>query len=85
MEAKKKQKPKKLKAKLPPKLQKYVSIFQLLLSYVLTFYQRTEETKPSPSSASDKHKWAAVAAKHFDRTGQRITIEQARKMAESAT
>ena len=30
----------------------------------------------------DKKKWIAVASKHFDKTGERITPEQARKMAE---
>ena len=30
----------------------------------------------------DKKKWIAVASKHFDKTGERITPEQARKTAE---
>lgn len=33
-------------------------------------------------TADDKHKWEAAAAKHYDRTGQRITADQARKVAE---
>lgn len=30
----------------------------------------------------DKKKWRFLASKHYDKTGQRISPEQARKMAE---
>ena len=30
----------------------------------------------------DKKKWQVMASKHYDKTGQRITPDQARKMAE---
>lgn len=29
----------------------------------------------------DNKKWLALASKHYDRTGQRISVEQAKKMA----
>ncbi|KAJ9660337.1 hypothetical protein H2198_002645 [Neophaeococcomyces mojaviensis] len=41
----------------------------------------TTDAKPS-DIRNDKQKWIAAASKHFDRTGQRITPEQARKMVE---
>jgi len=30
----------------------------------------------------DKKKWQTLASKHYDRTGERITADEARKMAE---
>jgi hypothetical protein len=30
----------------------------------------------------EKKKWQAIASKHFDKSGHRITAEEARKMAE---
>ncbi|KAK5091214.1 hypothetical protein LTR05_001395 [Lithohypha guttulata] len=50
-----------------------------------------EQTKPADEAKTEvvpvnaKQKWIAAASKHFDRTGHRITPEQARKMAESST
>ena len=47
-----------------------------------------KESKAEPNEVKawaegyDKKKWLVVASKHYDRTGQRITAEQARKMAE---
>ncbi|RMD43322.1 hypothetical protein DV735_g1873, partial [Chaetothyriales sp. CBS 134920] len=56
--------------------------------------QKNKDEKASaatPSSGSnvksladkyDKQKWMVIASRHFDKTGQRITPEQARKLAE---
>ena len=34
------------------------------------------------AEAYDKKKWLAIASKHFDKTGQRISAERAKKLAE---
>ena len=57
---------------------------------MLILYQdeKVDSTKPSDTTVQtwadryDKQKWVAIASKHFDKTGQRVTPEQARKMAE---
>lgn len=41
----------------------------------------TTDSKTSKMK-DEKQKWFAAASKHFDRTGQRLTTDQARKMAE---
>ncbi|KAK5947244.1 hypothetical protein PMZ80_001393 [Knufia obscura] len=47
--------------------------------------EKKEPSQPLQSALDEKKKWEKAASKHFDRTGHRITPEQARKMAEAAT
>jgi len=41
-----------------------------------------DHCQPAQMTGIDKKKWEKAASKHFDRTGQRITPEQARRMAD---
>ena len=57
---------------------------------ILTKHQNEKATESKSNDTAvkawadryDKQKWVAMASKHFDKTGQRITPEQARKLAE---
>lgn len=44
----------------------------------------SKQPAEAKTATDDRQKWIAAASKHFDRTGHRITPEQAKKMAEES-